>query len=614
MKKRTKIIGSLGLLIGILVIVGVVFAARKPAAAQYITDTVKRLDLKQTVEATGTLNADQTVDLSFATSGTVGKVPVAVGDTVVAGQVLAMLDDTKQRADVDQAEETLAAAQGSLAAKRAGSTSESIAASKAAVAVAQAAVSSAETDLENARSQSGVAVSQAQTGVTTAQNTVDNTRTSDENRLTQDTENIITVLRANVIAIRAELSKADEILGISNTMANDSFEDVLSQLDVQQLTAADNAYNTAVKDRNAAESAVVSITDTTTLDELVSAISLTQTALEDVANTLLYTRRALDATNVNTAEFSSADLADKKTEIDTARDAIQAEQSDLTTALQASNSDLVAANTNETSASDALTKAEDALTKAEADQTASVSQATSALTTAQANLAQAEAQLDVTSATPRSVDLAALEADVSQAQAGLTAAEARLTDAQIVSPISGTVTRVDVKQGEAASASASVITVQTIGNGFKIDVDVPEADIAKILLGDVADTTFDAFGDNVHVSGSVTEIDPAEVVVQGVTFYKVTVSIDAATAPQGLKPGMTANVTITTASRTQVLAVPQRAVLQSDGIFYVRVPNASGSFDKQTVTVGLRADDGLDELLTGATEGETVILSVKSGG
>ena len=70
---------------------------RTADAATGTTSTVAATvaTLKQTVSATGTIEPKTRSDLSFASSGTVTSVDVAVGDTVTAGQRLATIDPTQ---------------------------------------------------------------------------------------------------------------------------------------------------------------------------------------------------------------------------------------------------------------------------------------------------------------------------------------------------------------------------------------------------------------------------------------------------------------------------------------------------------------------------------------
>jgi macrolide-specific efflux system membrane fusion protein len=112
-------------------------------AAQRITATVAKGTYKTTVSATGTITPKRAEDLSFSSSGTVTRVAVSVGDRVRKGDVLAAMDATSLRAQLDAAEAQLTAAKSQL--------SEDSDASSTQRAADNAAVASAESDLDEAQ-------------------------------------------------------------------------------------------------------------------------------------------------------------------------------------------------------------------------------------------------------------------------------------------------------------------------------------------------------------------------------------------------------------------------------------------------------------------------------
>jgi HlyD family secretion protein len=107
-------------------------AATAGASAKYKTTTVRRSDLAITVSGSGTVVAEQSVDLGFSVSGTLAELNVQAGDPVTQGQVLASLGDTAplkqtildQQLAVQVAQKTLAdlqtGASGALAQAQAG--------------------------------------------------------------------------------------------------------------------------------------------------------------------------------------------------------------------------------------------------------------------------------------------------------------------------------------------------------------------------------------------------------------------------------------------------------------------------------------------------------------
>ena len=105
--KRGKIIG-IGALAAVLVAGGVYWYMEMSAAdksAQAVeTVAVQRMDIKSTVEATGTIRPVDSVEVSSKITARINSVLVKENDTVTAGQVVATLDGKDYEAKRDQAQ------------------------------------------------------------------------------------------------------------------------------------------------------------------------------------------------------------------------------------------------------------------------------------------------------------------------------------------------------------------------------------------------------------------------------------------------------------------------------------------------------------------------------
>ena len=198
---------------------------------------------------------------------------------------------------------------------------------------------------------------------------------------------------------------------------------------------------------------------------------------------------------------------------------------------------------------------------------------------------------------------------IDAAQAKVDAAQAALNKDSIFAPIDGLVTKADPNVGE--FVSPGVNTFGVISNGqYKVEAFVPEADIAKVALNDSADVTLDAYGSNVIFKATVTMIDPAETVLEGVPTYKVTLQFNQ--KDDRIRSGMTANTDILTHEKDNVLTVPSRAVIDTNGQKSVRVLNKDGkTFTSVNVVVGLKGSDGNTEIISGITEGQKVVTYTK---
>ncbi|PJA92716.1 MAG: hypothetical protein CO133_01695, partial [Candidatus Komeilibacteria bacterium CG_4_9_14_3_um_filter_37_5] len=222
----------------------------------------------------------------------------------------------------------------------------------------------------------------------------------------------------------------------------------------------------------------------------------------------------------------------------------------------------------------------------------------------QRSLSLAQAQYELKSAKPRNFDIKSAESRVAQARANLQSVLANLAKYQIISPLDGTVVKVHKKRGEQASPNDQVLTV--IGKAkLEIEVDIPEADVTDIVIGDQVAITLDAYGQNKKFTGHVTFIEPAETQIQDVVYYQIKIQFDQDDTE--IKSGMTANISISVDSKKDVLAIPLRAISYRDGQYIVKV-KFNESIEEKIVTVGLKGDSGYAEILTGIVEGDLVVV------
>lgn len=229
--------------------------------------------------------------------------------------------------------------------------------------------------------------------------------------------------------------------------------------------------------------------------------------------------------------------------------------------------------------------------------------------TAESNLALAEEELLLKRAGVRTEEIQASEADVEKAHAARASARAQLAKTLLTSPISGTVTKQDAKVGQIVSANTVIASVMSDAK-FQIEAQVPEADIAKVNIGDMAKVTLDAYPSTVVFETRVVKIDPSATVVEGVPTYKTTLQFEK--ADERVKSGMTANVDIATDERADAIAIPQRALRTENGRTYVEIRKGD-LIEKVNVEVGLRGSDGAIEIINGLAEGDRVILFRENG-
>jgi HlyD family secretion protein len=180
---------------------------------------------------------------------------------------------------------------------------------------------------------------------------------------------------------------------------------------------------------------------------------------------------------------------------------------------------------------------------------------------------------------------------------------------RLISPIDGIVTRIEPEIGEYVSPGSLAFSVISDGE-YKVEAYVPEADIAKISIGDYASTTLDAYGQSIDFPVVVYAIDPAETVLEGVPTYRVTFKF--VYRDERIRSGMTANLDIKTNESRGVIVVPTRAVIGKNGSRTIRIVDAMGKdFTSVPIKVGLKGSDGTTEIISGAAVGDKVVTYVK---
>ena len=197
--------------------------------------------------------------------------------------------------------------------------------------------------------------------------------------------------------------------------------------------------------------------------------------------------------------------------------------------------------------------------------------------------------------------LASDNAAVATAQQAVDSAQASLDNAQLVSPVDGVVLTVAITAGVNAP-SGSAITIQS--NTFQVSASVAEADLPSLKLNQAAGVTLTASG--LTATGKVTQISPTGSSGSGggVVTYAILVSLP--TPPAGTASGMSASISITTASASNVIAVPAIALVGSAGSYSVRVLDSSGQPQLVSVQVGL-VTSSMAEVQGGIDVGTAVV-------
>jgi HlyD family secretion protein len=218
------------------------------------------------------------------------------------------------------------------------------------------------------------------------------------------------------------------------------------------------------------------------------------------------------------------------------------------------------------------------------------------------------------------------EAEIQSAEAKLREAEVNLAYTDIVSPVDGVVVARNVDVGQTVAATFQTPTLFLVAEDLtkmQVNVSVSESDIGAVVAGQPVTFTVDAYP-GMPFDGRVEQVRNAPVTVLNVVTYDVVVGVD--NPELRLKPGMTANVTITTARRDDAVRVLTSALR-------FRPPAANGTGaaaavgpsdehrrvwvlgpDETPRAVAVRtgiADDRFTEIESGVAPGDRVITALR---
>ena len=499
---RKKILYGVGILI--LIFVGFMVLKPKDNSANITTDTVKLINLKQTVLATGQVTSNTDLNLSFAKSGIVRSIKVKVGDEVKSGQILLSLDQGNELASLTQARGSVAAAEARYQSILDGASSEEIN-------LSQIALNNAKLDFDRLKLQQDILVQNAY-----------------ENLLNSTPE---------------ALPSGGVVDYTAPTISGNYNKNIEGKINLSFFYTGGGAGFNA--------SGIVNGNGT-----------VSTTTPQPIGDSGLYIKFPSTA-NTNTEWV--IEIPNKK-----------------------------AANyvTNNNAYQAALKTQE------------------SVLGVAQAVIDQRTAELSLKQSAARPAAVALAKADILSAQGQLQLASSNFENTVLRAPTGGTITKVDVKLGELTQALKNIITLQDIKNVY-LEANINEANVNSIKTGASVDITFDAFTTDQVFKGSILKIDPSSTIISGVVNYKITASI--LNTPE-LRPGMTANMTILTGEKDNVLVIPSRAVIKdSNGNKTVRIvtDTKTKTYKDVGVTTGMEGDGGLIEIITGLKENDEIVVLIK---
>ncbi len=532
---------------------------------------VARGDVAASVSATGAVVATRQSRLTMQATGRLKELPVKMGDQVKAGAVLARLDTAPLELKLAQAKSLLKTNQIKLDQLKAGARPEEIAQAEAAVASAQGRLNDLQAgalpqDIQQAQAAAEAAAAQ----VRQAQAKLDALRAG-------PTPDVISAAEQGVQAAQAQLDKANADLARLTSPSPDELAQAQTQVDKAKaaLAVAQANYDKIAwkADKAARQEGVV-----------------LQQATLDYQNALAQLRLKQQP---------------RQSDVEAAQKAVDAAQAQVQAA-QAKLAQLKAGPTDEDvrqaqAAVDAAAGLyQQALARVDARKAGAKPGDVQA---AQAAVQQAQQALAIKKQPATAQDIALAEEQVNAAQLAIQQAQLDLDNATLVAPFDGVVGPVVANVGEQI-ANGSVVLMLVDPKAIRVDASVDEADVAKLAPGKAAQISFDALPDKKY-GGKIVGIAPNATFQGGGPTYTVSVSFDDPSV--AIPPGATANVSVVTAEKKNVVLIPNRAIKRFGRSPSVDVLVGPGRTEPRAIKTGL-GNDQVTEVTEGLAEGETVVI------
>lgn len=546
-------------------------------AGNYRTVAATTGNVEQLLTLTGIVAPVSEASATFAVSGTVTRVDVAVGDSVAAGQELATIDTKPLQDAVTQAEATLATAQETYAL-----SSDTSSASSSATGSSTTASGGGKSTTGSAATVSTGAVPVSQKSATTSRTGSSGTSSSG----TGSADGGSTGGKTKDMDFSAETKAVDKASAEATT---------LSKAATRALSSASTACAASQPTDSTTPTPTATPTPTSTPVPTTSSPPTTAGAGSDPRTSCL---AAL--TTVQEAQSAVA----------TAQSALSAAQSTFGSILTGGAASLQKSGSSAAGAT-STTPVTGASIGAPTASAPVASVATTAATTAAATPTTAAKSAATpsggggTAGASSAGDTASRVADanvsVLEAQNALQMARDALASATLTAPISGTVATIPFIVGGTAGTSNALTIVGT--GAVRVTVDVPLASLPKVKVGQ--NTRVTASGATKPVGGKIESV--AILPVSGTTTFPVTVLVAEPAA--ALASGSSATASIVLSTLTDVVTVPNSALTRTgNGTAAVVTVSSGGAVSRKQVALG--AVGALSsQVQSGLKAGDQVVLA-----
>jgi len=571
------------------------------ATVQLKQYTVKKEDLKISVSATGKVVAKDGVELSFPVSGNleVDNVYTKEGDKIKKGDKIASVKTESLAFELRSAYNNYQSALANYNSKVATATDSEKNKAKAAIDQAQVSLDQAKISLEQTKSSSAQNIVNAETSVSTAESNLKlNSTISDSEIVHNAYISLTNSLKSIDVNLAKLLRDSDSIIGVDDMNVNSDFRLGLGALNATSLSTAKSSYLKVKTLRASFDTAVTALNDSSsnsTIDSVANQASQVVNAMQDHERDM---QNLLDATITFTG-LTQSKLDGFKSTINANQSSAISMATSINTATQAVDNAKSSLDQYQTAYNKALNDLKTIKSQAEQN----INNSTISVKAREISLASAKNDYADLIAPINANDLAAARSSLTSAAISVDRAKYNMEQATLIAPIDGVVSMLNYKKGDIILDSSTSKTVATIINNdtLYIEVNVEEADISKLKVGDKAQVSFDAV-DGVNLTGEISFISLTSTTSSnGIVTYLVRVILSNTGASQ-IREGMTAALEFITSEAQGVLSVPVQAVRNIGGKPSVEMVDGSVRNVVTNFTDGKKV-----EVINGLQEGEVIV-------
>ncbi len=560
-------------------------AAAAPAPPTVRVIPVTTGNIEQTLQVTGALKTNQSIDLGSKIAGRVARVFVNEGDRVTRGELLIQLDDADLRAQVAQAQAALDQAKVRYNQAVVGLPAR-VQGVNTGIVQAQTNLSTAQARLRQARLNESPRITSANSQVQTAQETVRTAQT----RLAQARETAReTAQQTNADIARAQAAAQASRAALADVIRGARVQQV-AQGQAQVAVAQANADNAQTELNRQKILFAGGATAQASVDTAQTAYNVAQAQLENARQALSLTQEGATSAQVTQAREAVRQAEAGVATAETGRSRVLVAQGEITNALAALGQAQAGLQTAEANLAQIPSVLEDTRVAREA-----VAQSQSGLQQAVSNRSQIPLARE---------DINAAKAAVESAQAQLLQTQVTLGYARIYSPVNGVVNTKLTNEGQTAGQNAVLLNLVSLDRVY-FEAQVSENNIGQIKAGQSAQINVAAVSDK-PLTGYVSDVIPTA----DVRTRQFRVRITIPNAPRTLTPGAFARATLSTQKVSNALLVPDQAIIQSNGqnTLLLATPQGQKAQVKRRIVQTGISQGGQTQIVGGVRSGDQVII------